>query len=63
MDSASFVKGYVSRSKKPLVVDADALKVISLDMLDKAILTPHRGEMGLLLKNSRLHFEKLQMLL
>jgi NAD(P)H-hydrate epimerase len=51
--ATSFVRKYVSESKKPLVIDADALKHISLDMVDNAILTPHKKEMEILLRNSR----------
>ncbi|MBW2975652.1 NAD(P)H-hydrate dehydratase [Candidatus Woesearchaeota archaeon] len=54
MDSASFVKKYVKGTKKQLVIDADAIKSISLDMADNAILTPHAGELKILLQNSKI---------
>jgi len=47
-----FVKKYVIHSKKPLVVDADALKVISLTDINNAILTPHKKEFDMIIKNS-----------
>ena len=51
--ATAFVRKYVSESKKPLVIDADALKHISLDMVDNAILTPHKREMEILIHNSK----------
>ncbi|MCK5283670.1 MAG: NAD(P)H-hydrate dehydratase [Nanoarchaeota archaeon] len=58
MHAASFVKKYVKESKKRLVIDADALKVISLDWVDNAILTPHKRELELLMKNSGIRNRK-----
>ena len=52
----TFVKKYIRESKKPLVIDADAIKVISLGEIDNAILTPHKKELELLLKNSKKDF-------
>lgn len=52
LNASSFVKKYVKESKKPLVIDADALKVISIDWVDNATLTPHKKELELLMKNS-----------
>jgi NAD(P)H-hydrate epimerase len=52
MHAATFVKKYVKESKKPLVIDADALKVISIDWVNNSILTPHKKEFEILLKNS-----------
>ena len=54
MHAKSFVKKYVKETKKPLVIDADALKHIRLQDVKNAILTPHRGEFRILLKNSKL---------
>jgi NAD(P)H-hydrate epimerase len=54
MHSKSFIKKYVKETKKPLVIDADALKHIRLQDVKNAILTPHRGEFRILLKNSKL---------
>ncbi|MFH2028256.1 MAG: NAD(P)H-hydrate dehydratase, partial [Nanoarchaeota archaeon] len=54
MHCKSFVKRYVIGSKKPLVIDADALKHIRLQDVRNSILTPHHGEFKILLKNSGL---------
>tara|TARA_Y100000310_G_scaffold345222_1_gene462843 strand:+ start:3132 stop:3923 length:792 start_codon:yes stop_codon:yes gene_type:complete len=52
--SDSFVRAFVKRSTKPLVIDADGIKAVSLSAVSGALLTPHAGEMKLLLKNSKL---------
>ena len=49
-----FVKKVVKKIKKPLVIDADGIKAISLDDTDNAILTPHHKEFELLLKNTKI---------
>jgi len=54
MHAKSFVQKYVKETTKPLVIDADALKHISLYIVDKAILTPHAGELKALLENSKI---------
>mgnify|MGYP001156852291 FL=1 len=51
----SFVKKYVKETRKPLVIDADALKHIRLQDVKNSILTPHHGEFNILLKNSKLN--------
>lgn len=38
----------------PKVIDADALKIIKLKDTDNSVLTPHRKEFEILLRNSRL---------
>ena len=58
-DTRAFVRGFVSRCPVPLVIDADALNILSMEddrgaSLVSArpaptILTPHPGEMGRLL--------------
>lgn len=55
MHCRAFVNKYVKNTKKPLVIDADALKHIKLQDVKNAILTPHHGEFKILLKNSRLN--------
>lgn len=55
MHAKSFVKKYAKETKKPLVIDADALKHIKLQDVKNAILTPHQGEFKILLKNSKLN--------
>jgi len=55
MHASSFVKKYVRETKKPLVIDADAIKAIRLQDIKNAIITPHKGEFKTLLKNSKLN--------
>jgi NAD(P)H-hydrate epimerase len=52
--SDSFVRAFVRKSKKPLVIDADGVKAVSLSSVSGALLTPHAGEFKMLLKNSKL---------
>lgn len=52
--SEDFVREFVRKARKPLVIDADGIKSISLKDIYDAILTPHKKEMQLLLKNSGL---------
>jgi len=54
MHCRQFVNKYVRETKKPLVIDADAIKHIKLQDVKNAILTPHKGEFKALLKNSKL---------
>jgi NAD(P)H-hydrate epimerase len=60
MKVSSFVKKYLKESKKPLVIDADAIKVASLDLVNNAIFTPHKKEFELLMRNSKIK-NKLQL--
>jgi NAD(P)H-hydrate epimerase len=55
-----FVKKLVKTIKKPLVIDADGIKAISLDDSDNAILTPHHKEFELLLKNTKINEKQLK---
>ncbi|RAP52259.1 MAG: hypothetical protein BZ138_03470 [Methanosphaera sp. rholeuAM270] len=44
-ETAKLFNKIVSTIKKPIVVDADALKLVSSDLIDeRIILTPHKGE-------------------
>jgi hydroxyethylthiazole kinase-like uncharacterized protein yjeF len=52
--SRDFVKEFVRKVKKPLVIDADGIKAISIDDTNNAIITPHKREMEILLENSSL---------
>jgi hydroxyethylthiazole kinase-like uncharacterized protein yjeF len=52
MKSKNFVKKAIKNIKKPLVIDADAIKSISIADAKNAIITPHRKELEILLKNS-----------
>lgn len=45
---------YINKTKKPMVIDADALKIIKLKGVNNAVLTPHLKELETLLKNSRI---------
>ena len=55
MHTKTFVNKYIRNTKKPLVIDADAIKHIKLQDVKNAILTPHKGEFKTLLKNSKLN--------
>jgi hydroxyethylthiazole kinase-like uncharacterized protein yjeF len=57
MHCRSFVNKYVKETKKPLVIDADALKHIKLQDVKNSILTPHQKEFNILLRNSKLNNE------
>jgi len=52
--SDAFIKTVVRHAGKPMVIDADALKAISVHDAHDAILTPHRGEYRVLMRNSGL---------
>jgi hydroxyethylthiazole kinase-like uncharacterized protein yjeF len=52
LKSANFVKKLVKKLKKPLVIDADAIRAISMKDANNAIITPHTNELESLLKNS-----------
>lgn len=49
-----FVMKLLRHIKKPFVLDADALKVINISVVNKAILTPHSKEFEILYANSLL---------
>jgi len=63
-ETQQFVKKIIQITEKPLVIDADAIKIISSDIsiLKKkktpAILTPHPGEMGYLIKKPTSEIQK-----
>ena len=52
MKSGSFVRAFIRKSKKPMVLDADALKFVSIADVHDSILTPHEREYQILLQNS-----------
>lgn len=57
-ETERFVKKVVKKLtslKKFMVIDADALKAIRIQDVDHSILTPHKTEFRILLKNSRLN--------
>ncbi len=53
-ETRSFVRSFLRKLDKPVVIDADALKIVRLQEVRHALLTPHGGEFGILLKNSKL---------
>ncbi len=53
-ETRAFVKQFLKRLNKPAIIDADALKIVRLQECRDAVLTPHGGEFGILLKNSSL---------
>ncbi len=55
LESRDFVIHYIKKTTKPLVIDADAIKSISIDMVDQAIITPHKKELQILMHNSGIH--------
>lgn len=55
MRAKSFCKKFVKECKKPMVIDADAVKAISLDIVNNSILTPHAKELEILLQNSKIN--------
>lgn len=47
-----FVLKLIREIKKPFIIDADAIKVISIEVASRSILTPHRKEFEILYNNS-----------
>jgi len=45
----------IIKLQKPIVIDADALKMIKLQDVENSILTPHQKEFEILIKNSKLN--------
>lgn len=58
-----FVLKLVREIKKPFVLDADALKVISLEYVSNSILTPHKKEFEILYSNTekKVPFDEIDM--
>jgi len=54
------MKAIVKEAKKPLIIDADALRVVKIQDCKNAVLLPHSGEYETLLKNSRLQGKSLK---
>ncbi len=54
MHAKSFCKAFLSKVNKPCVIDADAIKAVSLQSINNCLLTPHRRELDILLENSEL---------
>ena len=55
-----FIKKLVKNIKKPKVIDADGIKAISLKDIDNAIITPHKKEFEILLKNTKIQEKDLK---
>ncbi|OYT32632.1 NAD(P)H-hydrate dehydratase [Candidatus Woesearchaeota archaeon ex4484_78] len=55
-----FVLQFLKKNKKPVIIDADALRMVNLKNVSNAVLTPHAGELKDLLKNSNLTLNTLQ---
>ncbi len=55
-----FIKKLVKNIKKPEVIDADGIKAISLKDIDNAIITPHKKEFEILLKNTKIQEKDLK---
>jgi NAD(P)H-hydrate epimerase len=53
LKSKQFIKKVITKIKKPLIIDADAIKSISINDANNSIITPHKKELEILLKNSR----------
>lgn len=52
METKKLIRKLIHQCPKPKVIDADALKIILLQEVNYAILTPHAGEFAQLLKHS-----------
>ncbi|MFH1641585.1 MAG: NAD(P)H-hydrate dehydratase [Nanoarchaeota archaeon] len=52
--AAYFTEKYVKQSKKPKVIDADAIKSVASDGLENCVITPHNKELEILLINSKI---------
>jgi|TARA_Y100000310_G_C20587184_1_gene766068 NAD(P)H-hydrate epimerase len=50
-----FVKDVVNNIKNPKVVDADGIKAISSADLENSIITPHKKELEIFMKNSKIN--------
>ena len=56
-ETQKFIHAFLKANKKPIIIDADAIKVIKLQEVHNAILTPHIGEYERLLENSRIRVQ------
>ncbi|MBI2576781.1 NAD(P)H-hydrate dehydratase [Candidatus Woesearchaeota archaeon] len=52
LKAKGFANNYIKNSIKPLVIDADGIKAVGLQDCNNSILTPHHGELRVLLENS-----------
>ena len=49
-----FVNQIISSINKPFIIDADAIKAIDLKNISNSVITPHRKELEIMLKNSNI---------
>jgi len=49
----SFIKSFIKKCEKPIVIDADAIRAITLKEIHNTILTPHHAELKHLLDKSK----------
>jgi len=56
--SDDFIRKITKQARKPMVIDADAIKAIRLQDVSDSIITPHKKEFEILLKNSGLSEDK-----
>lgn len=54
-ETAAFAREAIKRIKIMKVIDADAIKVMRLGETANAIITPHRAELGILMRNNRIN--------
>lgn len=59
-DTEEFIRELVYTTKKPKVIDADAIKSVDIQEVENAVFTPHEQELEQLLNNSDLKEEQLQ---
>lgn len=52
-ETKKFAAAISEKIRKPKVIDADAIKAVNLRKISDAIITPHRKELEILMKNSR----------
>ncbi len=50
----SLIRKIVKSCKVPMVIDADAIKAVTLDQCRNSVLTPHKKEFEILLANSKI---------
>ncbi|HLC64758.1 MAG TPA: NAD(P)H-hydrate dehydratase [Candidatus Nanoarchaeia archaeon] len=59
-ETKEFVRKVVKSVKCPLVIDADAIKALRIQDICNAIITPHFGELEILLGNSKIGKNEIQ---
>jgi len=59
-ETEALIRKLVKNIKKPMVLDSDAIKCISLKDVSNSILCPHKKEYEMLLKNTKIHSDDLK---